>query len=250
MKEVKNLRVLVVDDDKVVRDFFSRLLRLHNLEVVTAEDGYKAIDLIQKDPLINLIFLDVRMPGLDGLETYRKLRQFNRNAEIVMMTGYAEDEILKKAQQEGAYASIRKPFDIMQLKDIIDAVKTEKIKRDLNILVIDDEEIILNFFAGLFQERKQKYKVARNKQEVLSIIKKERFDLIFLDLVLKDTNGIELYKEIKDISPDTEIILITGYPQKAEEIKEKIKIAGCLYKPFDIQKIFEYINKAELKYNG
>src|SRR3989338_2251385 len=112
----KKIRGLVADDEKIVRGFFSRLLSLQGLEVVCAEDGYKAVELA-KEGSFELFFLDVKMPGLDGLETFRKIRQINPHAVVVMMTGYAVEDILEQAQKEGAYGSIRKPFDISEIKD-------------------------------------------------------------------------------------------------------------------------------------
>jgi two-component system response regulator HydG len=245
----RKIRVLVVDDEKIVRDFFRRLLSMLGLEVMDVEDGYKAIELVKKDKF-DLYFIDVRMPLLDGLETYREIRKLDPKGMAVMITGYAVEGMLEQAQKEGAHSSIRKPFDINQIKEVIDKVGKEKIKGPLNILVVDDEERVLGFFSAFLAEKNLRYKVARNKDEALAAVKKEKFDLIFLDLVLKDVSGLDVYKEIKDILPEAAIVLITGYPQKAEEIKGKIELAGCLYKPFDIESIIGCIEKIKSKINA
>lgn len=245
----RKIRVLVVDDEKIVRDFFKRLLSLLGLDVLDAEDGYKAIELVKKDKF-DLFFIDVRMPGLNGLDTYREIRKINPNAMAVMITGYAVEEILEQAQKEGVVSSIRKPFDINQIKEVIDKIGREKIKEPLNILVIDDDEAVLNFFSTFLKKRNLTYKIARDRDEALATVKKEKFNLIFLDIVLKDTSGLEVYKEIKKTLPEATVVLITGYPQMAEEIKDKIEIAGCLYKPFDIESIIDCIEKIKLKINA
>lgn len=242
MNSEKRIRVLVADDEKIIRDFFSRLLSLQGLEVVVAEDGYKTVELA-KESSFDLFFLDVKMPGLDGLETYRKIRQINPQAVVVMMTGYAVEDILEHAQKEGAYASIRKPFDISEIKDIVDKIGREKTKPTLNVLVIDDDPAVLNFFANLLKSKNHKYKITHDREEALVAARAEKFDLVFLDLVLKDINGVELYKEIKEILPQATIVIITGYPQKAKEIEGALEIAGCLYKPFEIDKVLGYLEK-------
>ena len=81
----------------------------------------------------------------------------------------------------------------------------------------------------------------------MSAAREEKFDLVFLDLVLKDVNGIELYKEIKELLPEATVVVITGYPQKVKEIEGALEIAGCLYKPFEIDKVLEYLKELKGK---
>lgn len=248
------IKVLVVDDEKIIRDFFQRLLSLLNLEVAEAENGYKAIEMAQKEKF-DLCFIDVRMPGLNGLETYREIRKTNPEAVVVLTTGYAVEEILEQAQKEGVECHIHKPFNINEINTVIDKVRAEKTGAPFNILVIDDEEVILNFFSAFFKSKDLKYKVASDKNEAMAAVKKEKFDLIFLDLILKDTNGGRLYKEIKDVLPQANIVLITGYPRKLEEIKQEIQqdikqeieLTGCLFKPFEIDSILKFIEMAKAK---
>ena len=103
------IKVLVVDDEKIIRDFFGRLLSLQGLEVIEAEDGYKAAELA-KGNKFDLYFIDVRMPGMDGLETFRQIRQIHPEALVVMMTGYALDNILEQAQRKGHPALSANPL--------------------------------------------------------------------------------------------------------------------------------------------
>src|SRR3989339_1289405 len=79
------IKVLVVDDEKIIRDFFGRLLSLQGLEVIEAEDGYKASELA-KGNKFDLYFIDVRMPGMDVFETFRQIRQIHPEALVVMMS--------------------------------------------------------------------------------------------------------------------------------------------------------------------
>ena len=236
------IKVLVVDDEKIIRDFFARLLSLQGLEVIEAEDGYKASELA-KGNKFDLYFIDVRMPGMDGLETFRQIRQIHPEALVVMMTGYALDNILEQAQKEGASGSIRKPFAIGEIKGIVEKAAREKNKEVSNILVIDDDQAVLNFFGNFLKAKNQKYSLVNNAKGALELIQREKFDLIFLDLVLKDADGLEFYKNIKEILPQAEIVIITGYHDKAKEIEGRDDISGFLYKPFEIDGIIKYIEK-------
>jgi DNA-binding NtrC family response regulator len=183
------------------------------------------------------------MPGLNGLETYRKIHEMYSQSCVVMMTGYAVDEILEQAKQEGVYGVIRKPFAIDEIQEIINKVPRDKKSIPLRILVLDDDEAVLSFFSSFLESKMQKCKISRTIQEAMSAIKEERFDLVFLDLVLKDADGLSVYKEMKKLLPEAAIVVITGYIQKAKEIESEI--SGCLYKPFEIDKIMEYIEKVK-----
>ncbi len=242
--EERKMRALIVDDEKIIRDFFSRLLSLQGVDVVLAEDGYKAVELA-KETNFDIYFIDVRMPGINGLETFRKIKESRPDAVVVMMTGYAVEEVLAEAQKEGAFSALHKPFDISEIKGILDKVLSEK-KGALNILVIDDDEAVLNFFSAFLKTKNQKYKVAHDKNEALALASKEKFDMVFLDLVLRD-EGAMVYKEIKQLLPDASIIVITGYPQKAKELENAPEISGCLYKPFEIDGILDYIKSVKAK---
>ncbi len=236
------IKVLVVDDEKIIRDFFARLLSLQGLEVIEAEDGYKAAEM-SKTGKFDLYFIDVRMPGLDGLETFRRIRQVHPEARVVMMTGYALDNILEQAQKEGASGSIRKPFAIGEIKGIVEKAAREKNKEVSNVLVIDDDQAVLNFFGNFLKAKNQKYSLINNAQGALELIQREKFDLVFLDLVLKNEDGLEIYKKIKEAMPQAELVIITGYHDKAKEIEGKPDISGFLYKPFEIEGIIKYIEK-------
>jgi two-component system, NtrC family, response regulator HydG len=242
----KKIKVLVVDDEKIVRDFFKRLLSLLGLDVTDVEDGYKAVEAVKLNKF-DLYFIDVRMPGLNGLETYRQIRQIDPAAFAVMITGYAVEDIVEQAQKEGAYGNIRKPFDINQIKEVIDKLNLDKAKEPLNILVVDDDNTILSFFSSFLAQKNLSCKVAHNKDEAVSMARENKFNLIFLDLILEDSNGVDVYKELKNIVPEANIVLITGHPQKAKAIENEIELSGCLYKPFEIDTILRFIETAKSK---
>lgn len=105
--------------------FFGRLLLAQGLEVTEAEDGYRAVELV-KEKNFDICFLDVKMPKMDGLETYRESRKINKEIPVVMMTGYAVEETLKQAKKEGVLDAIHKPFDIAQVNAIISDIQRGK----------------------------------------------------------------------------------------------------------------------------
>jgi len=187
-------KILIVDDEEVVRLFLERFFRLKGFEVGLAESGAKAIEKMRGE-VFDLVFLDVRMPQMNGLEALRELKKIAPSTKIVMMTGYAVDDLLKEAQQSGACASIKKPFDMNQLAALLEGVSLQKEKdARLNILVIDDEEVVRKFLVRLLSEHR--VITVESGKEAMERIAQEKIDLVFLDIVLKDINGLELARQI------------------------------------------------------
>jgi len=122
----KPFRILVVDDDADVGYLFRRLLG-GPPEVSTARDGYQAIEQAQQGS-IDLAFVDVRLPSLDGIETLRRLKQLAPDAVFIMMSGHAGAEEVQKAFLLGAHDFVAKP-----LRDVNEILTIEQVARYLSL---------------------------------------------------------------------------------------------------------------------
>ncbi len=114
--------ILVVDDDQSIISIFEFILQQSGYEALTASSGDECLALIKSDQKIDLVFLDVKMPGLSGIETFRALQTLRPLLLVVMMTGYSVDELLKEAFELGAYGVIYKPFDIEEVLSVVDKI--------------------------------------------------------------------------------------------------------------------------------
>lgn len=120
---MKDPRILVVDDEAVIRNLFKRILETKGHQVTMAKDGSEALDKIKEEPF-DVIFLDIVMPGIGGLKACQTIERINPEVKIVMMTGYgaeAEEEI-KRSLAAGAYECLYKPFTIKELLDTLEKV--------------------------------------------------------------------------------------------------------------------------------
>jgi two-component system nitrogen regulation response regulator GlnG len=104
-------RILVADDEDSLRWVLERGLRGAGYEVTAVKDGAEALAAFEADPF-DLVFLDVRMPGLDGLAALERLRQRRGDAYVVVMTAHGTMDTAIKAMQRGAYDYLAKPFDL------------------------------------------------------------------------------------------------------------------------------------------
>ena len=105
--------VLVVDDEEDVLQVSGAMLQQHGATVLLAADGHKALEIfLQQRDKIDLILLDLTMPGLTGEEVLRRLQQLDARQKIVVMSGYSEEETMKRCAALGAAGFLRKPFEL------------------------------------------------------------------------------------------------------------------------------------------
>ena len=109
-------RILVVDDAEGIRSYLASLLELRGFRVDTAEDGQSALALLESGAAPDLIILDVMMPGIDGLETLRRVRARATPVPVVMLSVVGKAATIVEAMQLGATDYLNKPFEEEELE--------------------------------------------------------------------------------------------------------------------------------------
>ena len=115
---MKQINVLIVDDDKDVLSTLSEILSELRLNPVTAGDGAEAIEKV-KTRQIDLIITDLMMPNVDGLELIQRTRQLNVNIPIAVISGHGEVKNVVNALSRGAYNFVTKPFTIKEIENVV-----------------------------------------------------------------------------------------------------------------------------------
>jgi Predicted periplasmic ligand-binding sensor domain len=108
-------RVLVVDDEETVRFSMARILRKFGYEVITACDGSEAVSTVRREDSVDLILMDLTMPSMDGPTAARELRECGVEAPIVLMSGYAEEDLVNRGVLTHADGFLKKPFEMTEL---------------------------------------------------------------------------------------------------------------------------------------
>ena len=111
-------KILVVDDEKSMREFLDIMLAKEGYHVVCARDGEEACRILEKD-LFDLVITDIRMKTIDGLGVLRKVKAVNPSTVVVLISAFATAETAVEAMKEGAYDYIPKPFKVLDFKRII-----------------------------------------------------------------------------------------------------------------------------------
>jgi two-component system response regulator AtoC len=115
-------RVLVVDDAEGIRGYLANLLELRGYQVDTAEDGRRALALLEGGAAPDVVLLDVMMPGMDGLETLRRIRELDPRLPVVMLSVVGKAPTIVEAMQRGAADYLNKPFQEHELEATLHAV--------------------------------------------------------------------------------------------------------------------------------
>ena len=134
MVREEKAKILVVDDEAGIRDYFYSALSQEDYEVLTASSGEEAIELVRKDGF-DLVLLDIKLPGIDGIEALRQIRKIDEDIVVIIITAYATLKTAVAALKEGAYDYVTKPFN---LNEIIATVKRGLEKRRL---IIENREL-------------------------------------------------------------------------------------------------------------
>lgn len=112
--------ILVIDDQPGIRRLLTEVLQDEGYKVVTAQNGYEGIQVAQ-DVNPHVILMDMKMPGMDGIEALKELKRKGQGDQVIMMTAYGELDMVNEAREAGMRDYITKPFDIMSLCQIIQA---------------------------------------------------------------------------------------------------------------------------------
>ena len=124
--------ILVVDDEPVVRDSLSKWFRQDGYRVEAACDGGNALKLMDKGPW-DIILLDIKMPGMSGLELQKKIKDIDKDSTVIMITAFASVESAVQALKEGAFDYVTKPVDPDHLTHLVQNALRQKNLSDENV---------------------------------------------------------------------------------------------------------------------
>ena len=232
--------ILVVDDLKSIRLTLGRILEDEGYKVVLAENGYQAIEAAKQSPF-DLIFMDIKMPGINGVQAFREIKKISPRAAVIMMTAYSVEELVKEAIDEGAYAVVYKPFDIEKIVSIIESALHKPL-----ILIADESFTDRETLKTALEGRGYSVVTASTSAEALARVKEKRFDIIFLDVSLPDIDGVQLFEQVKALDSEVAVIMMTGYSEE-ELVKRAISQGAyaCICKPFNfnVDKILALVSE-------
>lgn len=221
------MRVLLVEDEKLIRVFIVEYFNKQNAEVVEASDGYEALSLL--DDAFDIVLLDIMMPGIDGYEVCKLIRQ-KSEVPILFISALSEDDNKLKGYALGADDFISKPFTPSLLyakcNALLKRVKKESNAIDEGIIHIDEDthEVFINQESVQLSHKEYTMLIyfIKNKRKILS--RDQLLDHIwgydyYGDQRIVDTYVKKLRKKIRDAAPYIQTVVKIGYMFDPKEIK-------------------------------
>lgn len=245
MKE--RIKILVVDDDRRMVKTICDILTIKKYEAIAAYSGEEALEKVSSEAP-DCVLMDLKMPGIDGVETLARIRVISPGLPVVLMSAYASEEKTEEAKQQGAYAVLAKPIDIQQVLSFLSILRKEE-----SILIVDDDPTFCKTLRDILQTRGYRVETETEAEKVLEHMEQDYKLLVILDLKLGNDNGVDVLMNIRQRYPTKPVVMVTGYREgMTSSIENGIRIGAhtCLYKPFateELIEVIEDISKRKLK---
>lgn len=212
-------KLLVVDDEASVLFTLIANLELEGFEVVGAENAAAALAVLERGKF-DLVLSDVRMPGMHGVDLYRRIRRVDPDVPVVLMTAFALEGLVEDALREGAFAVLPKPLPVDVLLKLIARALTHPV-----ILVVDDLTELADSTVAALQAIGVPARAVYGGDSALEALREGPVDVCVVDLVMPGRDGAATIAAIVRERPHVVCIAISG-----QDVPELIRrIAASSY---------------------
>jgi two-component system sensor histidine kinase/response regulator len=270
--DLRGLRVLVVDDSATSRQILQDILESFSFEVnlaASGEDALEEIERADKDQPFELVIMDWKMPGMDGLETSKRIKThktLSKIPAIVLVTAYGKEGLMRQADEIGLEGFLLKPVSSSMLFDaIMQALgkevqgvprvsrKKEQSDEESNaiygarVLLVEDNEINQQVAQEILQGGGLIVTIANNGQEGVDAAKKNQHDAILMDIQMPVMDGFTASREIRNLRSEIRhvpIIAMTAHAMAGDEQKSiEAGMNDHVTKPIDPGQLFATLQK-------
>ena len=257
----KDIRIIAVDDDPYILEYFKTFGEQYNIVCDTAVSGEETLAFIKEKGPYNLYFIDWKMPGMNGIELSRQIKKdYSGNPIIVMISSVEWITIEAEAKEAGVNRFLPKPIFSPSIVDCINEClgnmnkdnAEEKIDNYENhhILLAEDVEINREIVLALLEPTGLKIDCAENGAEAVKLFKENAhlYDMIFMDLQMPEVDGYEATRRIRalDIPEAKQIPIIAMTANVFREDIENCLAAGMndhVGKPLDLEEVLNRLRK-------
>ncbi|TIH15920.1 response regulator [Marinifilum sp. JC120] len=267
-ENVRGMRVLVVDDSKMLRTVLSKVLQSFTFNVETATNGAQALELLHEHDKSNpfkLVVTDWRMPDIDGIELVKKIKGpglLENIPKVIMLTAYGHDEIRHRVEQIDLDGFMLKPFNRSLLFDTImgafahdDYRVRETVHENIrngipanvagsHILLAEDNEINQQVAREILEGADVTVSIANNGQEAVEMVKANTYDAVLMDIQMPLMNGFQAVKNIRSDEKLQSLPIIAMTAHALVGDREKSLLAGMndhVTKPIDPDQLMEVL---------
>lgn len=228
-------RVLVVDDERQMVRTFRDIMEWRGWETDGAFSGEEALERL-REHRYDVILMDVRMPGMNGVETLAAMRGLCPWIRVILMTAYTASELLDEARDEGVVAILSKPVAIPELVRRLEA----EVRARRSVLVVDDDPDFLATLGRIIREGGFETAEAGGLDQAVTILQRRRQGIVVLDLRLHEVEPRASVTTIRDVGPFSAIILYSGHPALLQDTVLALPshwVHAVLEKPFQPRRL-------------
>ena len=215
---LRDIRVLVVDDNEVSREILAEMLRFFHLDVAVASNGASAMGMLQetgKRPF-DIVLMDWRMPPMNGDEVTRRIHAnpaIQPKPKVVMVTAYGREDVIRAAEQAGVAGFLVKPVSPSILLDtLLTSLGRGRLFEEQSgdaprdgicdfhgarLLLVEDNEINREFATELLRRMNTQVDCAVNGQEALALVQARNYDAVLMDIHMPVMDGLEASRRIR-----------------------------------------------------
>jgi DNA-binding NtrC family response regulator len=231
--------VLVVDDDRTMVKTLCAILRRQGWKTTPAYSGEEAVRATEAEQF-GAVLMDVKMPGMNGVEAFRAIKAVQPGAPVILMTAYAAHDLLADAEREGVLKVLSKPVALDALNELLErATATQH-----GILVVDDDPLFLRTLADALAAGGHRVHRAQRLAEALDLMTRQEPGIVLLDLFLDQTLPRDAIEAIHRLNPDVRLILYSGHTQLLDETLTTMPpgwIRASLTTPFPLDRLVELL---------
>jgi DNA-binding NtrC family response regulator len=264
--------VLVMEDETSLAKGLRMILEKEGYHVDIAHTGHGAMDALRKKEF-DLLVADLRLPDMDGMEVIREVKEKRPETKTIVITGYPSISSAVDAMKLGVSDYLPKPFwdedfkaavekalaggkevylkqepDITytrrEVRQVQESAKAAHIGR-AKVLIMEDEPSLARGLKMVLSKQGYEVDLADTGIRALGSLGTKAFDLLVADLRLPDMDGTEVIRTVKESSPETQVIVITGYGSVSSAVDSmKIGALDYLPKPFTMDEFMVAVDKA------
>jgi DNA-binding response OmpR family regulator len=232
--------ILVVDDEPDICANLRDILGDMGYLVDTAANGEEALALMRAKRF-DVALLDFKMPGMDGVTLYRKVKENQSGTVAIIVTAYASSAVSSDALDAGAWKVVSKPVDFASLLRLID----EALEQPL-VLVVDDDRDLCDNLWDILRDQGFRACIAHDEEAARQRLSQRDYKVVLIDMKLPKGDGRGVFRLVREANSQARTVLVTGHRSETEEVIAQMLADGAdgvCYKPFDVGKLLEAAKK-------